>query len=261
MAYRYFLELAFEGTHYHGWQRQTNALSVQEVVETGLSVLLREPITVIGAGRTDAGVHATQLFAHFNSPIELQPDFLVRLNGWLPSAIACFGLYAPIPPDLHARFSAIRRGYHYHLTFRKDPIRQRHALWVRQPLDLSPMREACEIFRAHTDFASFCKAGSDITTTLCTIMDARIEVHETGWTYYVAANRFLRGMVRTMMGTLLAVGSGKLTPTDVNRLLMAQDRTQAPHSVSAQGLFLTEVHYPPGSLHPIAQPGAWAYPL
>lgn len=244
---RYFLDISYKGTHYAGWQVQRNAHTVQAELDRALSVLLREEVQSMGAGRTDTGVHAQQLIVHFDTETALQPGLLHSLNGLLPYDIAVRALLQPHNPDLHARFDAISRAYVYRVVRRKSPIEREFALWVRQELDLEKMQEAAALLLEYDDFASFCKAHGDNQTTLCRMDRAEWEVKGDLLLFHVQANRFLRGMVRALVGTQLLVGSGKMELADFRRVIEARDRKQAGPNADARGLFLVAVGYPADS--------------
>lgn len=245
---RYFLQFAYQGTHYHGYQVQPNALTVQEVLEEKLAILLGQKMGVVASGRTDTGVHAADQWLHFDYEAALPPNFVYRLNSLLPEDIGIYGLYTPTDPELHARFSAVRRQYRYVIARKKDPLLHRHSLLRTKPLDAAAMQQAARLLFDFEDFASFCKAGGDQHTTLCTIYRSDWEFQQDIWVYRVAANRFLRGMVRAIVGTLLMVGEGKIPPQAVADIIAAKDRSQAGMAAPAEGLFLEKVDYPEGSL-------------
>lgn len=250
---RYFIEITYHGAGYAGWQSQLNATGVQAVVEEALFTLLRQATPVTGAGRTDAGVHARQLFAHFDTEIALPDLFVRRMNGVLPQDIAVIQLCEPQPPDLHARFDAVSRAYEYVITTRKSPLHMGRSMWVKQELDVEAMRQGAALLLEYEDFASFCKAHGQQETTLCTLTEARWEEQEHLLIFHIRANRFLRGMVRGIVGTLISVGKGHLTVGDFRRILEAQDRQAAGMQADACGLTLTEVTYPEGSLRTLSR--------
>lgn len=250
---RYFLALAYHGAPYHGWQRQPRAASVQQVLEEALATLLRHPCPVVGAGRTDAGVHATRQFAHFDTPAPLPATFLRRLNGLLPPEVAACTLYQTTDPELHARFSATSRAYTYYLARAKDPFAWGRAWQLSQALDLDAIAEATTLLLEGSDFASFCKAGSDEKTTLCHLYDAHWACAERSWEFHIRADRFLRGMVRAIVGTLVLIGRRKLPPGAMSEILAGQNRALAGPAAPAKGLFLTDVSYPTGALIEVAQ--------
>ncbi|WP_116125987.1 tRNA pseudouridine(38-40) synthase TruA [Lewinella sp. IMCC34183] len=241
---RYLLELAYCGTAYAGWQRQPNAVSVEETIDTALSTVLGEPIKLVGCGRTDAGVHASDYAAHFDYAGSFPPRLLGRLNRFLPADIALRGLYR-VPEELHARFSARSRSYVYHLSLRKDPFRPDTVAWVPAlgELDHDLMREAAALITGYGDFAPFCKTNSDAFTMKCTLTESRWEFGAEGMQYHVTANRFLRGMVRLIVGMCLRVGEGRLSLEEVRRALDRQERLPKPWSAPAGGLFLCNVEY------------------
>ncbi len=241
---RYFIQLSFDGTAYHGWQIQPNGVSVQEVLQGALTTLLRHPIEVVGAGRTDAGVHARMMVAHMDSPVELDcVQFSYKLNKILPRDIAVQRVW-PVPDDMHARFSATSRTYHYHIHTRKDPFLRYHSWLVTFPLDFDRMNEAARCLLRYEDFTSFSKTQTDTKTNLCRITEAGWEEEGgTGWIFTITANRFLRNMVRAIVGTLIEVGRGRMTVEDFCQVIEQKNRCSAGESVPAHGLFLTEVEY------------------
>ena len=246
---RYFLHLSYRGTAYHGWQIQKNAYTVQQAVHEALSRLLNEPVTVVGSGRTDTGVHARQQVVHFDQKQSLATDFLFRLNAVLPPDISADRLYE-VPTDAHARFSAQTRSYEYHLHTFKDPFAQDSSYHVRFPLQLDLMNEAAQQLVAYGErnYACFSKLGTQPTTFRCHIRHARWLIHEESTTgrrlvFRITANRFLRGMVRAIVGTLLDVGTEKTSLADFRAIVDSQDRQQAGRSVPPHGLYLTEVTY------------------
>ena len=241
---RYFLELAYRGTNYHGWQRQPNGLSVQEVLENALSTVLRQPVAIVGSGRTDAGVHAGQQFAHFETNAPL-PDSLIRsLNGMIPGDIAVYDCF-PVRADDHARFTATFRRYQYQLIRRKDPFREGLAYVFPHLLAVDRMNEAAEKLLLHTDFESFSKVKTDVNTFNCRIDFAYWSAEPTGnLTFHIRADRFLRGMVRAIVGTLLDVGQGRLSIDGFEQIVVAKDRKRAGRAAPADGLSLVEVGYP-----------------
>lgn len=249
---RYFLELGFLGSAYAGWQVQENAPSVQEEVEKALSLLLREPIRVTGAGRTDTGVHAHCFYAHFDSsqmPGEsrLAKSFLFKLNHVLPKDIAARAIHS-VPPNAHARFDALSRTYAYHIIQRKNPFMQDRAWFMERPLQLDAMMEATAKLKEYTDFGSFAKANSQVKTHICHIMHATWRVEGDLLVFEIQANRFLRNMVRAIVGTLVDVGLGKLDPQAFARIIESKDRRRAGYSAPGCGLYLLDITYPPGLL-------------
>ena len=242
---RYFLQLAYRGTRYHGWQRQPNGISVQEVLETALSTVLREPVALVGSGRTDAGVHAGQQFAHFETERLLPPTLIQSLNSLIPGDVAVQACF-PVRSDDHARFTALFRYYQYQLIRRKDPFREGLAYVFTRPVDVSRMNQAAESLLRYRDFESFSKVKTDVRTFNCRIDLAYWEEKPTGdLIFHIRADRFLRGMVRAIVGTLLAVGQGWLSVAEFDQIIQAKDRKQAGRAVPADGLSLVEIGYPP----------------
>ncbi|CAN5558569.1 tRNA pseudouridine(38-40) synthase TruA [soil metagenome] len=242
---RYFIELSYKGTAFHGWQIQENADSVQSQLNNALSTLLREPIETTGCGRTDSGVHASQFFAHFDADTVIHDakDLVYRLNAILPREICVYEILK-MEADAHARFDAIFRSYCYYISREKNPFLQDYCWIFTQDLDLSLMNEAAALFINHSDYASFAKAGGQQHTTLCTVTEAFFTEKNGILCYQVSANRFLRGMVRTMVGTLLNLGEKKININQFKAILESGNRSNAGQSVPAQGLFLEEIRYP-----------------
>ena len=243
---RYFIRFAYDGTAYCGWQVQPNGLSVQEVLTKALCTILRtEDIEIVAAGRTDAGVHARNMVAHFDVEDRLPAglDLVNKLNSLLPSDISVIEI-REVKPEVHARFDALSRRYEYHLVLQKDVFRHPFAMRIYNLLDFDRMNEAAKILLEYTDFTSFSKLHTDVKTNNCKIMAARWEQREDEWIFIVEADRFLRNMVRAIVGTLLEVGRGKITPEDFRTIVEAKNRCNAGSSVPAKGLFLVEVTYP-----------------
>ena len=243
---RYFLRFAYDGTAFHGSQRQPNGVTVQETMEQALAMIFREPIPLTFAGRTDAGVHAREMYAHFDIGCQL-PDaghVCFRLNGILPDSIAIFDL-CPVTDDAHARFSAVRRTYEYHIVDHKDPFLCQQATRVRPGLDFDAMNEAAQLLIGKQDFASFCRTNTDVKTTICDL--TRAEWRELGnghAVFTIAADRFLRNMVRAVVGTLFEVGRGKMTKEQFAEVITQHNRCAAGDSAPAEGLFLVQIDYP-----------------
>jgi tRNA pseudouridine38-40 synthase len=244
MIQRYFIELSYKGTDFHGWQNQRNGISVQQVLEETLSKRLRQPITIVGSGRTDAGVHARQQFAHFEIDTEVpEVDGLIySLNNMLPDGIAIHAIF-PVRPTDHARFSATARYYQYHISRRKDPFRTGLTYIFRPDLDVPLMNEAAARLRQHTNFRSFCKVKTEVNHFHCTLTRAEWTQEPDWLVFHIKADRFLYGMVRAIVGTLLDVGQGRMTVADFEQIILAQDRSAAGRAAPASGLFLTEVSY------------------
>ncbi|MDH5609286.1 MAG: tRNA pseudouridine(38-40) synthase TruA [Cyclobacteriaceae bacterium] len=243
-AMRFFLDIRYNGSSFHGWQVQQNAHSVQAEIEQCLGTLLGTPTPVTGSGRTDSGVHALQQIAHIDLHKEIDPEKLrYQMNALLPSSISVNGIRA-VQPEAHARFDAVRRTYHYHIHSQKDPFKKGFSFYYRPALDTRAIGEACRILIGHRDFESFSKVKTEVNNFLCDIMEARWECTDGDTVFVITANRFLRGMVRAIVGTLLNVGLGKLSPRDFDYLIQQRDRANAGASVPADGLYLTAVHYP-----------------
>lgn len=242
---RYFLELGYQGTNYHGWQRQKNGLSVQEVLEKTLSTLLRQPIGIMGSGRTDAGVHASQQFAHFNvsDDFVLPGHFLHALNCLLPPDIAVYDVF-PVRADDHARYSATFRYYQYRISRRKNPLQQNLVCIFPHELDLGLLNEAASLLLRHTDFESFSKVRTGVKHFHCTIMRSEWQKEGHELVFHVKANRFLYGMVRALVGTMLDVGQGRMSVSEFETIILARDRRKAGRAAPPNGLTLVEVGYP-----------------
>lgn len=242
---RYFIQLSYDGTGYHGWQIQKNARSVQEEVEKALSVIAREPIEVVGAGRTDTGVHASFYIAHFDCSRQGMDDenMLFKLNCLLPFDIAIQKIFT-VRDDAHARFDATYREYKYYLSTIKDPFTFAWAEKESRDLNVSLMNEAAQMLFEITDFTSFSKLGSDVKTNNCKVFRADWEVAGNQLVFTIRADRFLRNMVRAIVGTLLEVGLRKITLADFKLVIEKKDRSGAGASVAAKGLFLVDIGYP-----------------
>ena len=242
---RFFLEFSYAGTHYHGWQRQPNALSVQEVMENALGTLLKTPTPLVAAGRTDTGVHARQMIAHFDGDLAgaANQHFVYQLNQFLPQDIAIQSLQE-VQPGAHARFDALSRTYEYHIAKEKTPFGNELQYLVKQPLDLEAMNEGAALLLEYEDFECFSKSNTDVKTFLCKISHATWTNSEKGYTFTITANRFLRNMVRAIVGTLVEVGLKKKKVEDLHQIIKNKNRSEAGYSVPAQGLFLTRIEYP-----------------
>lgn len=240
---RFFLEFSYAGTAYHGWQRQPNALSVQEVMEEALALLLKQQTPLTAAGRTDTGVHAKQMFAHFDTDTTDLEQLIFRLNQFLPNDIAVIRI-REVKPRAHARFDALSRTYEYHLNNFKSPFVQGMSYGLYQPLDVEQMNKAASILLEYEDFECFSKAHTDVKTFLCTISKAVWEKSETGLVFTITANRFLRNMVRAIVGTLIEIGLGKKNIQEMHTVIESKNRSLAGYSVPAEGLFLTHIEYP-----------------
>lgn len=242
---RYFIQLSYNGASYHGWQVQPNAITVQEVIANALSILTREKVDVVGAGRTDTGVHASFFVAHFELENALvDPEQLAhKLNAFLPEELFIVKIFA-VDPDMHARFSAVSRTYHYYVSEQKDPFRKGFVNRINHTLDMDQMNKAAALLLTFDDFTSFSKLHTDVNNNLCKVSKA-VWRRESGLLVFeITANRFLRNMVRAIVGTLIDVGRGKLTLDDFVAVVEAKDRCEAGTSVFAGALFLTDIQYP-----------------
>lgn len=240
------MHLAYKGAAFHGWQSQPNAVSVQSTIEDALGRYMRRPIQIVGAGRTDAGVNARMMIAHLD--LDIEPDDCARLvsalNAMVGRDIVIYGLH-PVASDAHARFDAVSRTYHYYAHTRKSPFT--HDLsWLASPeLDFEAMNEAASLMLGRRDFTSFSKLHTDTRTNICDLREARWEqIDADNWCFVITADRFLRNMVRAVVGTLVDVGRGKLSPEDVMKIIEKQDRCAAGTSMPAHALFLWQVDYP-----------------
>ena len=246
---RYFITLSYDGTNYSGWQTQPDATTVQETIEQALTLVARspEPIAILGAGRTDAGVHARGMVAHVDLP--MSPDearqLIYRTDRYLPHDIALYDI-RPVREEAHARFSATSRTYRYYVTLRKDPFQEARMLRLYFPLDFDRMNEAAERLKDFTDFTSFSKLHTDVKTNNCRVTEAywQAGAEEGQWTFTITADRFLRNMVRAVVGTLFQVGKGRLSVEDFCAVIEAKDRGQAGSSAPAHALYLEQVGYP-----------------
>ena len=247
---RYFIHLCYDGTRYHGWQIQPSANTVQQELQHALSTILRTPLEVVGAGRTDTGVHARHMVAHFDleesldaSPIHDTDDLAYKLNRMLPRDISIYRI-EPVCNDMHARFSAHARTYHYYIHTIKNPFCKDYSCELHYHLDFTLMNEAASHLLSVDDFAAFCKTHTDVKTTLCQVTEARwIQDSPTAWHFRITANRFLRNMVRAVVGTLIDVGRHRLTLEDFDRIVRQKKRTEAGESMPAKALFLERVDY------------------
>lgn len=245
---RYFISISYDGTAYHGWQVQPNGHSVQAELQRCLSTLLREEIAVTGAGRTDAGVHARCMVAHFDfeQPID-EGQLTYKLNRILPRDISVQKVWE-VDNDLHARFSAVSRTYHYYIHTQKDPFLRSYSCELHYSLDFAKMNEAAACLLQYEDFGAFCKSHTDVKTTLCQVTQARwVQQSSYSWYFEISANRFLRNMVRAVVGTLIDVGRGRLTVEDFCKVVEGKKRTDAGESMPAHALFLEDVSY--GAIH------------
>lgn len=245
MKSRYFIYLSFDGTAYHGWQIQPNGVSVQQVLQECLSTLLRQPIEIVGAGRTDAGVHARTMVAHFDYEGDIDACQLAyKLNRMLPRDIAISHI-EPVEGSLHARFSATKRTYHYYIHTHRNPFLRQFSLEMPYQLDFEAMNNAAQSLLSVKDFGAFCKAGADVKTTLCDLMKAQwIQMNEEGrWYFEITANRFLRNMVRAVVGTLVEVGRGRMSQEEFVKVVASGSRKNAGESMPGHALFLWDIEY------------------
>lgn len=243
---RYFIELSYRGTAYHGWQTQANGISVQKTLEATLTQRFGKPIYIMGSGRTDAGVHAKQQFAHFDvdEPLDLTEAFIYSINCMLPEDIAIHTIFLVRPKD-HARFSANSRYYQYHVTRQKDVFQSSLTYHFRPLLDVDRMNKACEILLQHTNFQSFSKARANVTHFHCKLDFAYWKhTNDDCLTFHIKADRFLWGMVRTIVGTMLEIGQERMSLDQFEQIILARDRTVAGRAAPANGLYLVEVGYP-----------------
>jgi tRNA pseudouridine38-40 synthase len=235
--------LAYNGTNYHGWQSQPNASSVQETLTKAVSVLLNSEVILMGAGRTDTGVHAKEMFAHFDfeTPFNIQ-NLIHKLNSFLPKDIVIYDII-PVHNEAHARFDATKRTYEYHINTFKDVFLQDLSWYFHQKLDVDLMNEASKILLTHTDFQCFSKVNTDVNTFNCTIFEAYWTIENEKIIFTISANRFLRNMVRAIVGTLVYVGLHKINLEDFNEIIKSKNRDKAGFSVPAHGLYLTKIDY------------------
>lgn len=257
---RYFIHMAYDGTDFFGWQIQPDQRTVQQIMEDALSTLLQEPVSVTGAGRTDTGVHASNFVAHFDtgSPITgygntVEEDgsitgslknLVFKLNRFLPPDIAVFGI-REVPGELHARYSATYRTYQYHISRVKPLFDRSYAHYVFGSLDTPAIKRCCKIILETSDFTSFSKLHSDVKTNICKVTRAEWIPLNKGYRFEIKADRFLRNMVRSLVGTLLEAGRGKISPEEFMKIVEARDRRRAGQSAPAQGLFLVDIGYDP----------------
>ncbi|MGB4773686.1 MAG: tRNA pseudouridine(38-40) synthase TruA [Daejeonella sp.] len=243
--HRLFIEISYDGTAYHGWQIQENSVSVQELVNQALSTVLRQPVETVGCGRTDTGVHAKQLYAHFDISEENifeNPQLIIRINSILPPHIAIKRIIE-VPQNAHARFDAISRSYEYHIHFNKDPFKHNLSWLLHTHPDVELMNEAAKILLSYQDFSCFSKSNTQTMTNNCTISKAEWVEENNGLVFHITADRFLRNMVRAIVGTLLKVGKHEINPEEIRQIIESKNRSNAGVSVPACGLYLTKVVY------------------
>ena len=241
---RYFIELSYNGKAYHGWQNQPKAISVQEVIEKGLSLILKEDTPIVGAGRTDTGVHAKQMFAHFDSDVTFEEtDLVFKLNSFLPNDIAIQSIFK-VKPDAHARFDAVSRMYLYRIAITKNAFNFDNAYYFTKHLDIDKMNEAANILFQYQDFQCFSKTNTDVKTYHCKIMKAAWTIENDELHFVIKADRFLRNMVRAIVGTMVNIGVGKIEVSHLHDIIQSKNRSEAGYSVPAHALYLTNVEYP-----------------
>jgi tRNA pseudouridine38-40 synthase len=247
MPYRYFIKLAYNGASYHGWQIQENAVTVQEVITKAVRLIWDRNFKMIGCGRTDTGVHASEFFAHFDLEEEKDPEelneLINRLNRYLPDDIMIYSIF-PVNPELHSRYDAVSRTYEYHIHTRKDPFLNELSWFVPQKLDVGLMNKGGEIIREYEDFTSFSKANVKRKTNLCKVMNSHWELSGHRLVFSITADRFLHDMVRAIVGTLLDLGQHKISIEDLRLIIESKNRCKAGESVPAKGLYLKNVEYP-----------------
>ncbi len=243
---RYFIFISYKGTSYHGWQLQPDSATIQQILDQTLSTITGEKIMTTGAGRTDTGVHAEFFCAHFDceaGDLETRKNLVFRINKFLPKDISINEI-RKVTPDAHARFSAISRTYKYFIVRSKDPFLNDFTWYLYGDLDIEKMNQACNILFRHTDFTSFSKLHTDVKTNICHILSASWEDDNKKLIFTIRADRFLRNMVRALVGTMVDVGQGKISVADFEQIVLAKDRGKAGKSAPAKGLFLTSVEYP-----------------
>jgi len=240
---RYFLDISYRGGNYHGWQIQDNAVTVQGVLEKALSNVLGAKIDILGSGRTDTGVHASSQIVHLDSPRAFDPLLIFRINGYLPKDI-CIKSARLVRDDAHARFDATSRAYVYRITLVKNPFEIGLAYYFYPPINIDEMNKAAQIIFQYDDFESFSKVHTDVTNFNCNIFQAYWEQNGDMLYFHVKANRFLRGMVRTLVGTMLEVGKGRMNLDEFEQIILAKDRKRAGISAPPEALYLSEVAYP-----------------
>lgn len=240
---RYFIQLSYFGKPFHGWQIQPNALSVQERLNHVFSTLLNENINIVGAGRTDAGVHAKEMWAHFETEKQLPENLMARANSFLQEPIAIYRIFK-VEDHHHTRFDALSREYEYHISLKKDPFLTDFAWHIRKKPDLRKMQEAADMLFEFIDFTSFSRSKTQTKTNNCKILLAKWQEKGDKLIFTIKADRFLRNMVRAIVGTLIEIGHGKKEAIDFRRIIAAKDRSEAGESAPAHGLYLTKVEYP-----------------
>ena len=241
---RYFIEISYLGTNYHGWQSQPNAITIQEITENCLSKILNNPVKLVAAGRTDAGVHAKQMYAHFDSDMKINDikSFEHKVNSFLPKDIVVRKLIL-VHDNAHARFDALYREYEYYISLKKNPFEIDKAYFFKKSLDIKKMNKCCNIMLQYTNFKSFSKSKTDVKTYDCKIYEAKWMLNENSLIFKIKADRFLRNMVRAIVGTLIEIGLGKITEKEFKLIIEKKDRQLAGFSVPAHALFLKKIDY------------------
>ncbi len=243
-AVRYFLDISYKGTNYSGWQIQSNANTIQAELNKALKVLIIDPIETLGSGRTDAGVHANQQIVHFDTNSSINADdFIYKLNSLLPKDIAVRSL-KKVRPDAHARYDATSRSYRYFIHTKKEPFVENSSYFFHQQLDVEFIRSAVDFLSEQTDFEAYSKVHTEVNNFNCQIFEAKWELTADGYVFYIRANRFLRGMVRALVGTLLDVGTKRTSIPKLKEIMESRNRSMAGKSVSPDGLYLDSVIYP-----------------
>lgn len=241
---RYFIKLSYNGGAYHGWQIQPDAISVQEIIEKALSTLLNETVSTMGAGRTDTGVHATEMYAHFDTEIDLKNKNLIyKLNSFSPKDIVIHDIFQ-VNDDAHTRFNALSREYLYRISLTKNAFTFDNVFFVKQHLDIDKMNEAAKILFQYKNFQCFSKSNTDVKTYNCDIMKAEWFFKDDELHFVIKANRFLRNMVRAIVGTMINIGIGKIEVEDLHHIIKSKNRSEAGFSVPAHALYLTKIEYP-----------------
>jgi len=240
---RYFLDLSYIGTNYHGWQIQENAISIQQILEKSLSTFLGEDIKTLGSGRTDTGVHALSQIVHFDSKKMLDNNFIYKINSILPADISV-NRFNKVQGEANARFGAISREYIYKIHQNKNPFLNNRSLFYKETINIRLLNEACKVLVASSDFQSFSKVKTEVNNFKCVINYARFEKSNDNFNFLISSNRFLRGMVRCIVGTLLEVNEKKISLKEFNKIVENKDRKGAGPSVLASGLYLSKVEYP-----------------
>lgn len=244
MLQRYFLEFSYNGARYFGWQIQPNVTSVQQEIQEKLSLLLQKEIEIVGAGRTDTGVHAKQMFAHLDAEKDLtEPNFIKRLNSFLPKDIAIHQIHL-VPNNAHARFDATHRTYEYWIHLNKNPFLENLSWYFPKELSVDWMNEAGKILMTYKDFECFSKTHTDVKTFLCHVTQCAWEQRGDQLIFTIQADRFLRNMVRAIVGTMVDIGTGKISTSHMHEIIQSKNRSKAGFSVPAHGLYLTKVTYP-----------------